>query len=263
VNTVLRLAEYQLRDLVRSRWILIYVGFLFVSTDLLLRFSVSQTSALLSMGSAVILLVPLATLLFGALYMYAARSFHELLLAQPVSRHQLFAGTYIGIALPLTAAFGIGVALPLVYHVPHDPGALRAAVVVIGSGGALTLVCTGIALLVAAAVEDRMKGVAAAMGIWLLLAVLYDSGVLLLVALLADYPLERPLAVLMLINPIDLARVLLLVEMDAAALMNYTGAVLTRLLGEATGRGVGVAALAAWITIPPVLAWRVFARRDM
>jgi Cu-processing system permease protein len=263
MRTVLRLAEYQLRDVVRSRWVLVYTIFMVLVTDLLLRFSVTQRSALLSIGSAAILLVPLVTLLFAALYMYAARPFHELLLAQPVSRHQLFAGTYAGTALPLAAAFTAGVALPLLFHLPWEPGTLRAAGIVIGTGAALTLVCTGLALLVAAAIGDRMKGIAAAMGIWLVLAVLYDSGVLLAAALFADYPLERPLVLLMLLNPVDLARVLLLTELDAGALMGYTGAVLTRLLGDSAGRAVGAVALTAWIALPPALAWRVFVWRDL
>jgi Cu-processing system permease protein len=262
MRILVRLALYQLREVVHSRWALVYTLLMIAVTDLLLRFSVTQRSALLAVGSAAILLVPLVTLLFAALYMYAARPFHELLLAQPISRLQLFAGAYTGTALPLSLAFAAGVFVPLVFHLPHDPGAGRAALIVAGVGVALTLVCTGIALLVAAAVRDRVKGVGVLIAIWLALAVLYDSAILLTAAVLTDYPLDRPLVLLMMLNPIDLARVVLLLEMDASAMMGYTGAVLSRMLGAGAGRGLGLAALACWILLPPVLGWRLFERRD-
>jgi Cu-processing system permease protein len=262
MSILLRLARYQFREVVHSRWALVYTLLMIGVTDLLLRFSVTQRSALLAVGSAAILLVPLVTLLFAALYMYAARPFHELLLAQPISRLQLFAGTYIGTALPLCAAFVVGVSVPLLFHVPHDDGVGRAALIVAGIGVVLTLVCIGIALLVAAAVRDRVKGMGVLITIWLALAVLYDSAILMSAALLTAYPLDRPIVLLMTLNPIDLARVMLLLEMDAAAMMGYTGAVLTRMLGAGAGRGLGLAALAVWIVLPPVLGWRVFERRD-
>jgi len=46
--------------------------------------------------------------------------------------------------------------------------------------------------------------------------------------LLRDHPLEGPLIAGMLINPVDLGRVLLLLQFDLGALAGYTGALFER-----------------------------------
>ena len=81
--------------------------------------------------------------------------------------------------------------------------------------------------------------------------------------LFADYPVERPVLVMMLANPVDLARVLLLMQFDASALMGYTGAVLQRTLAGGAGIAVAVAALAGWVALPGYWAWRMFRRKDL
>ena len=81
-------------------------------------------------------------------------------------------------------------------------------------------------------------------------------------AVLSDYPVERPLLGAMLANPIDLARVLLLLRFDSAALLGYTGAVFADFFGGRTGALVASAALAAWIAIPLGLGLRAFRRKD-
>jgi len=63
-------------------------------------------------------------------------------------------------------------------------------------------------------------------------------------------------------NPVDLARVLLLLRFDLAALMGYTGAVFQRLLGGWTGSILAGAALALWVAIPVAIGQRVFRRKD-
>ncbi|NUS99150.1 MAG: ABC transporter permease, partial [Gemmatimonadaceae bacterium] len=93
------------------------------------------------------------------------------------------------------------------------------------------------------------------------LAFLLDGRVLLGVMLLGDYPLERPLIAAMLANPIDLARVLLIMQFDVSALMGYTGAVFEKFFGNG-GIAVAIAALAAWVAAPVLLGARAFRKRD-
>ena len=78
----------------------------------------------------------------------------------------------------------------------------------------------------------------------------------------ADYPLEVPLLGLTLANPVDLARVLLLLQLDSAALLGYTGAVFERFFGSALGAAVSTTALLAWCAAPLGLAGRRFHRKD-
>jgi Cu-processing system permease protein len=260
--TVLRIAEYQMRDVLRSRWAVMYGLAVLVATDLLMRFTPGSRAALLGLGSVTLLLVPLATMVFGTLYFYSARPFHEILLTQRVTRAQLITGSYLGLAVPLTLAFVIGAALPFVYFGLDATASFRAVVVVLAAGALLTLIFVGIALLVATVSRDRLRGMAIAFAVWLVITLLYDSLALLAANLFREYPLERPLIIMLLLNPVDLARVFILLDSDAAALMGYTGAILTRTLSGA-GRAVALTALVPWLILPPAIAWLTFRRSDL
>jgi Cu-processing system permease protein len=78
----------------------------------------------------------------------------------------------------------------------------------------------------------------------------------------ADLPLERPALVAMVANPIDLARVLILLRLDAAALMGYTGAVFERFFGSTWGAVLASLALVMWTGVPLLLGARRFQRKD-
>ena len=85
---------------------------------------------------------------------------------------------------------------------------------------------------------------------------------LLLANAFADYPLEQPMIALMLLNPVDLARVLLLLTFDISALMGYTGAVFEQFFGSLLGVGISTAALTLWVGVPLWLGWRFFKKKD-
>lgn len=131
------------------------------------------------------------------------------------------------------------------------------------AGAALTAVFTALAYLLAVSFQDRAAGLGAAILAWLFLAILYDGMVLVATGLLADYPLEKPVLLAVVLNPIDLARVLLLLKIDIAALMGYTGAVFERFFGSGQGMLVSLGALGLWIAIPTWLAARRFSRKDL
>jgi Cu-processing system permease protein len=260
MSTVAKVARYQASNVLRSRWLLAYVGFFLVVTDALLRFDGDASRALLSLVNVVLFVVPLVGLVFGTTYLYDARDFTEVLLAQPVRRSQLFAGLLLGLAVPLSLGFAAGVTLPFALHGVGASVATLATLV--GCGVALTFVFVAFAFVVATRSDDKVRGLGAAIGLWLLLGLLYDGAVLLAVALLADYPVERPLLALMLANPIDLARVMLLLRFDVAALLGYTGAVFAHFFGGRAGTLVAAAALAGWIALPLGLGLRAFRRKD-
>jgi len=249
------------RDVSRRRWLVAYTLFYVLLTDALFRFGGNGERAALSLINVVLGLVPLVSVIFGTMYLYNAREFIQMMLAQPVGRRSLFLGLYGGLAGPLTASFVIGVGLPLAWH-----GALveagRPLVVLLGAGAALSLVFTGLAFVIALACRDRAAGLAVAILVWLTATVLYDGLVLIGVVLLRDYPLERPLIAGMLSNPVDLARVLLLIQFDLGALAGYTGAVFERFFGAVQGSLWAVAALTLWIALPFAGGFRLFARKD-
>lgn len=257
----LQVARYGVRDLVRSRWVLGYASFFALATFALLRFSDTETKALLSLSNVVLLVVPLANIVFGTMYLYASREFVELLLAQPVRRRELFAGLLLGLVAPVTMAVITGIGIPLAFG-RVAPDTLRIGFVIAGIAAALTAVFTTIASAIAYWIEDRVRGLAAAIGVWMLLALVYDAVVLMAAVQLADYPLERPMLAAMFTNPIDLSRLLLLTRFDAAALLGYTGALFQSFLAGVPGLAVAAGALVLWVVGPGVIGMRRFLRKD-
>ena len=257
-----KIIMYELRDIVRSRWILFYALFFLVITEGLFRFGGGSANALVSLSSLALVIVPLISIVFGAMYLYDARSFTELLLTQPVGRVALFRGLYIGLALPIAMSFLLGIGIPLVFRGILATAHLETALVLAVSGTLLTFIFVALAFLVAVTVEQKVRGLSVSILLWLLLTVLYDGLVLALAAFFADYPLERPMLVLMLLNPVDLARVLLLLTFDLSALMGYTGAVFEQFFGTLAGKAVSIAGLMSWIVIPLVAGIRRFKKKD-
>ncbi|MBP6669351.1 MAG: ABC transporter permease subunit [Gemmatimonadales bacterium] len=262
MRTARKILGYQLRDIARNRWVLGYTGLLLLLTEALFQLGGDAGRVVLSLLNLVLILVPLVALVFGTLYLYSAREFIELLLAQPVGRGAMFAGLWAGLALPLSGALVAGVGLPFLLHLGDGAAPLRPALVLLGTGVLLTLAFTAIAFLIALWWEDRARGFGVALLTWLGCAVLYDGLVLLVVALFSRWPLETPLLVLTLLNPLDLGRVLLLLDFDVAALLGYTGAVFRRFLGTPLGMAVAVGALLLWTAVPLALGLRRFRRRD-
>jgi Cu-processing system permease protein len=208
------------------------------------------------------MVVPLVTTMFGVITWHASREFNELLLTQPVARRTLFTGLYLGLILPLAIAFVLGISLPFVIHGMLTAEALPLFLTLVGAGVGLTFVFGGIAVLIGVLVDDRLKAVGIALVCWLLLTVAYDGLVLLVATTFADYPLERPMLVLTLLNPVDLARALIVLRSDHAALLGYTGAVIARFLGSSTGTIAATVGMAFWILIPAWAGRRAFERRD-
>jgi Cu-processing system permease protein len=259
MNTI-KILRYQMRDVLRSRWVPGYGLFFLLVTDALFRFGGTGERVILSLMNIVLVLVPLTAVMLGVMYLYSSREYIELLLTQPIRRRQLFFGLFGGLALPLAAAFAAGVMLPFLYH-----GGLSAGValpILLGTGVLLTFAFVALAFALALMTEDRIRGMGAALLVWLVFAVLYNGAVLLVVQLFADYPVERAVIALSVFNPIDLARILLLLNLDAAALMGFTGAVFERFFGSALGQLVTLTALVAWLIVPLSLGHRAFSRKN-
>jgi Cu-processing system permease protein len=261
MSITLRIAGFQLRDLLRGRWLIIYGLLFLLATEGLLRLGGGDARALLSLSSLVLFLVPLVSLIFGTTSLYDAREFNEMMLAQPVARHQVFAGLYAGLASGLSIAAVIGISGPFLAH-GLGTARLSTLIALLVSGVMLTVVFVAIAFLIALKCREKARGLAVAIAVWSVATIVYDGLVLLIANAYAAFPLERPMIALMLLNPVDLARVLLLMQLDVAALMGYTGAVFQRFFGSGIGTTVVMTALATWVAAPVLLGLRAFNRRD-
>src|SRR5690606_4509899 len=129
-------------------------------------------------------------------------------------------------------------------------------------GVLLTTASTAVAFLIAVRLEERVHGMGVSVAVWLVTAVLYDGFVLMAATVFSSYPLEKAMICLTLLNPIDLARVLLLMQLDVSALMGYTGAVFERFFGSGVGIVVSAGALILWAAAPLTIGLRLFSRKD-
>jgi len=261
MNMAVKVLVSQLRNVARNRWIIGYAVLLFAVTELLLRFGGGGERALLSLLNVVLLLLPLVSVVFGVIYVHNSREFIELLLAQPVGRGALYGGLFGGLVLTLTSGFVLGVGVPLLLQGGGSPGYLSQGALLVLAGVLLTIVFTAFGLAVAVRFDDRVRALGAALGVWLLCALVYDGIILLVTTLFADYPLEAPLLVMTFLNPVDLARVALLLSFDISALMGYTGAVYERFFG-AGGLALALAMLLVCAAVPFGAGWRWFKRKD-
>lgn len=256
------LIKNEWKSLLRGKWVIGYGLIFLVLTETLLRFGGGGSETLLSLSNVMLLFIPLVGMIYGILYIYQSREFVELLLTQPINRRVLYWGLFLGISTPLMTAFIVGAMLPLAWN-----GILfvdiTASLMVLGLGGILTLVFASLGFLFGLMFyEDKIKGFGFSIVMWLFLAILYDGLVLLLVFMFGDYPLENFVIAVSMLNPVDLARIMVMLEFDVSALMGYTGAVFNRFFG--TGLGISIASLMllVWLTIPTWFGLKIFEKKD-
>jgi Cu-processing system permease protein len=261
MNTI-KIVKYQLQDVLRSRWVLFYGLFFLVTTDALFRFGGDGERVVLSLLNIVLIVIPLVGIVLGAMYLYNSREYIELLLSQPIQRRSLFVGLFAGLAIPLVLAFVVGVGLPFVYHGAAGAGAGGALVLMLATGTLLTVIFVALAFGIALASEDRIKGLGAALVVWMFFSVIYNGLVLLVIQMFSDYPLQQPVIAMSLLNPIDLGRIVLLLNLDIGAMMGFTGAVFQRFFGSGTGLAISLGAMMAWVAVPFFLAQRAFLRKN-
>lgn len=262
MSTARKVMKYAFFDLLRSRWILIYTAFFAAATGGLLYFGDDAAQAALSSLNLVLLVVPLVALMLGMNYYYYTRDFVQLILTQPVSRPSVFLGHLAGVALPLAAAFVLGSGVPFAVYAVRNAVDVPMIVSLLASGALVSLVFTALAFWIGLANEERARALGIALGVWLGLTVVYDGLVLFFIVVAQAYPIERAVIAVSMLNPIDLSRILVLLQLDTAALLGYTGAVFRNFLGTGTGLLASVAALLAWVIVPMLLGLRSFRRKN-
>src|SRR6266511_2303524 len=148
MRTTMRIARYAMKDVVRSRWLLFYGLFFFGVTDILLRLGAADEKMVLSLINVVLFVTPLMTVVLATVYVYDARPFIELLLAQPVRRSNLFLGLYAGFSLPLIGVFLLALGFPLAMHSAVRDAFAGNILSLAGGGVALSLVFAALAFLI-------------------------------------------------------------------------------------------------------------------
>lgn len=255
---ILKIVKHVLLDILRGRVVLAYTAFLAAASIGLFNMDADTGKSLASILSMVLMLVPLTSLVFATIHYYNSYEFIELLSTQPLRRGSILLGEYLGVGLALGLALLVGVGLPVAAYDSSLTGGC-----ILLAGLLLTFSFTALAFLGAVCSRDKARGMGVAMLQWFFFALLYDGLLLLILFTFQDYPLEKAVIGLLTLNPIDLARTFVMLQMDISALMGMTGAVMEEFLGSRLGMAFTLGILVLWILAPLGLALRVFRKKDL
>jgi Cu-processing system permease protein len=274
-GTIWLCARHELLLAARSRW-LQWFAVVFAGLALLVAASGYVISGgyglqdfartAVSLVQLVLLIVPLAALVFGSLALSPERGAAELLYAQPVERWTILTGRVIGLFLALAAAelLGFGVAGLAVQWYSGPSGASQFLIVV-----ALSMTLTAVFLAVAAAITSgapgrRARSLAMALVVWFAAVILFDLAALGVASLLRSGAASRLLITAALVNPVDAGRTGAYMAIEGTSAFGGASLALLRFAGgERATAALIAASLLLWIAVPAWIAARRLARTDL
>lgn len=259
---MLKILKYSFFDLIRSSWSYVYLLFYMLLGFVMLFLSPSLNKAILTLMNVVILLVPLIGTVFGVMYYYSSREFTELLLALPIKRSSIFLGQFFGVAISLSLSLVIGLGIPFIIYGLFQSADIWQFGLLILLGTLLTFIFTGISYNIALVNENRIKGFAYAILVWLFLAVIYDGIFLISLLYFGDYPLDKFSLIASIFNPIDLSRIMMLLKLDISALLGYTGALFKKFFSNYWGSLIALGLLLIWVVTPILILRRKSNKKD-
>lgn len=224
----------------------------------------ARTSA--SLVELVSLVVPLAALLIGVMALAPEWETAKLLYAQPVSRGTVLIGKLLGLLAAFSAAelIGFGAAGVVVFSEAGEEGGGGYALLVLGAV-LLTAVFLAIAAFIGAgAGRRRVRGLALAVVVWFVAAVLFDLAALGAATLLPSGTASRLIVASVVVNPIGAVRTAALLAVEGTGAFGSASLAFLRLM-----RGVGgasatlTASVVLWILVPAALAVRRLGRVDL
>lgn len=255
---MLKIAQYVFYDIIRNKVILAYTIFLFVISLSLFQLEPDPGKAMLSLLNIVLIVVPLVSMVFSTIHYFNSYEFIELMLSQPVSRDKIIISEYAGTALSLSLACIAGIGVPVCIYNFNATG-----ISLIFAACALSIIFCSLAFLASVKSRDKARGIGVALMLWFYFALIYDGFVLLILFSFSDYPLEKLTLVLSSLNPIDLARIFIMLNMDVSALMGYTGATYKSFFGSGAGTLYTCGVMLLWIGLPCWMAIRSFRHKDL
>lgn len=253
-----KIIKYVILDILRNRIMIGYTLFLLIISLSVFGLEGNPSKGILTLLNVVLIIVPLISIIFSTIYVYNSAEFIELLVSQPVKRRNLWMSIFTGLAGSLCTAFLVGCGIPLLLYVPNATG-----FTMLGMGLLITIIFTAIALLASMFTRDKAKGIGISILLWFYFTLIFDGIILFLLFQFMDYPLEKAMIAFSFMNPVDLARILILLELDISALMGATSALFREFFGSGQGMIVALFVMALWIILPLWFSVRRFAQKDL
>lgn len=255
---MLTISKYVILDLIRNKIVASYLIVLFAISLALFSLDPNPVKGILGLLNISLLIVPLVSIIFGTIYYYNSAEFIELLLTMPISRSRILISVFLGLVSALSAAVLIGMGIPILMYSPNSTG-LTLITVSLG----LTWIFVSIAILASVLTTDKAKGIGLVILLWLYFGIIYDAILIFILFTFSDYPMEKTMVALSALNPIDLGRIFIILQLDISAIMGYTGAIYREFLGTGSGMIFALVMLVTWVVTPFLLAtWR-FKRKDL
>ncbi len=274
MRTVVIIAAKEMQDGLRNRWVLattVLLAALALSLTFLGSAPTGNVGAgaldvvVVSLSSLTIFLLPLIALLIShdAVVGEMERGTMILLLTYPVGRHQVILGKFCGHVLILAFATVIGygaAAAPLPYRGLGAGGSWYAFASMLGTSILLGAVFVAIGYLISSLVRDRGTAAGLAVGVWLLIVLVFDMALLGVLVIDQGRIISAPvLEALLFLNPTDLYRLTNLTGFNVSQFSGMAG-----LAGTASASiGLLLTGLLVWIAAPLGLATVLFARREL
>jgi Cu-processing system permease protein len=273
-GAVTTIAGQEIRINFRNRWTLLFaivfsllalsISYFGMVTEGYAGFeSFERTSA--SLLSLVLYLVPLVALVMATLSFTGDRGAAELLFSQPVPRHEILLGKFLGLLGSLLTALlmGFGVSGVMIASQVGTGGLFR-FLSFAGASALLAAAFLAIGSLLALVGATRARGFGLALFAWFFLVLFYDVLVIGIGFLLKERTANLLIFVSLFGNPVDIARVSGLLSLGDATIFGAAGAALVKFLGGRwLSQAILVTTLVAWIVGPILLANRVLHKRDL
>lgn len=253
-----KIIKYVIADLLRNRTIMVYTLVLLALAISVFSMEDNAEKGVASLLNIILFIVPLVSIVFSTVYLYNSAEFIELLVSQPLKRQTIWMSIFIGLAGTVSLAFLIGVGIPVILYAFMPSG-----IVLVLCGMVLSMVFVSIAMWAAVRIRDKAKGIGLSILLWLYFALLFDALVLFVVFQFSDYPIENGMIAVSMLNPVDISRILILLQIDVSAMMGYTGAIFRNFFGTSMGMGITILVMLLWIVLPLGFATRYFKRKDL
>lgn len=253
-----KIIKYVILDILRNKIVIAYTIFLFILSFGLFNIEDNTSKGILSLLTLILILVPLISIVFSTIYVYNSSEFIELLAAQPIQRKSLWISIFTGLSVSLSLAFLIGCGIPILLYAPTSVG-----LTILLMGVTLSVIFVSIALLASIYTRDKAKGIGIAILLWFYFSILFDGIILFVLFQFMDYPLEKAIVGLSVLNPIDLARIIILIKMDISAMMGATSAVFKSFFGSGLGMMAAAFVMTMWAVVPLWISLRLFNKKNL
>lgn len=253
-----KIVSYVIFDLIRNKTIILYTLILFGLACTVFSMEDNYEKGLVSLLNIVLFVVPLVSIVFSSIYLYNSAEFINLLVSQPIRRTQIWKNLFLGLITSTTLAFFIAVGIPTFIFAFSISG-----LILVGCGMILTIIFVALAMLIAVQIRDKSKGIGLAILLWLYFALFFDSLILFFLFQFSDYPIEQFMVAVSMLNPIDLSRILILLQIDLSAMLGYTGAIFREFFGNLTGMSITLSVLIMWWLVPYWLSIKKFKNKDL